>query len=198
MGRQNEMISNLENLNCDDTEPIKESNNEWKKYMLNLSKSIAGNTQQFNCLLNIINDGFLKELNGRINDLNHVNNVYYDEDVNDHTQKIDFIKLKDNVNQRHDEISNDVKTSKETISKQEDDETKDENDDNNNNTKIKELYQGLLTTNTNWNELISISSTMYTESESAKNNLIQQLLSKYMKLQELMEKVDKLPSTKLF
>jgi len=76
--------------------------------------------------------------------------------------------------------------------------TKDENDDNNNNTKIKELYQGLLTTNTNWNELISISSTMYTESESAKNNLIQQLLSKYMKLQELMEKVDKLPSTKLF
>mmetsp|Transcript_50997 Transcript_50997/g.45801 ORF Transcript_50997/g.45801 Transcript_50997/m.45801 type:complete len:530 (-) Transcript_50997:37-1626(-) len=202
--RQNEMISSLKDLNCDTT-PIKESNDEWKKYILNLSKSIAGNTKQFNYLLNIINDGFLKELNGRIKDLINVNNIYYDED----DQDIIFDKLQEIVNQRHEEIETEINTKQkeQDIDKEERDKELDENkfdaddgdsNDNDNYSKIKQLYGGLLSTNIDWNKLIKTSTTMYDESQTSKNNLINELLSKYSNLQQLINKVDKLPSTVLF
>eukprot|EP00483_Globobulimina_turgida_P000525 UN00525 len=202
------MIKNLENVNGDgDNEKIKESNAEWKKYMLNLSKSIVGNTELFNGLFGVVNDGFLKELNGRIGDLGEVNNVYYDEEVK---EEIDFDKLKVKVDGRHEEILNDVSKAKDDIFKQEKEKEKEEskgdesddvdvgNDGEDNFSKMKELYEGLLSTNINWNELISTSGMMYKESQAAKNNLIEQLLAKYTKLQDYIGKVEKLPSTVLF
>eukprot|EP01084_Bolivina_argentea_P084425 152678_1 len=189
--RQDEMIKNLENLGGEtkDNEAIKESNDEWKKYVLNLSQTIIGNTQQFNCLLSMIRGGFLKELNGRIEDLNHVNNAYYEEEVPQ--EEAEFGTLKENVDQRHEEISEEINASK--LEDKEEEAAENSNDD-----KIKELSEGLLTTNQNWNELIETSSGMFKESQTAKNNLIEQLLAKYGKLQELLSKVDKLPSTVLF
>jgi len=189
--RQNEMETNLANLNCD-IKPVKESNDEWKKYMLNLSQCIIGNIQQFDQLSNIINNGFLKELNGRTMDLKDVNNVYYDE------EQIDFEQIQNKVDQRHDEISNDIQTAKEEILKREENEIKEKEKEDEDTAKINELYQGLIATNNNWNEVISSSSSMYAESTKSKNNLIQQIMSKYAKLQELMMKVEKMPSTVLF
>merc|ERR1712003_378225 len=65
--RQEQMVQNLEELNCN-TQPIKQSNDE---YTLNLSKFILHASAKQNAIQKI-NDGFLKELNGRINDLNEI------------------------------------------------------------------------------------------------------------------------------
>ena len=199
--RHNEMVSNLEGLSCD-TEPIKKSNDEWKKYILNLSKTIAGNTTQLSHLMNILNDGFLKELNGRIDDLNGINNVYYEEDDGDTT----FVALKQDVDQRHGEISNDVEASRVEIMKQldrpqeetqsEDVESEVEEEDSNVN-QITSLYDGLLGTNSSWNELMKNCSSMHTESQGAKTELVNQLMRKYARMEQLMGRVSQLPATKL-
>merc|ERR1712003_265647 len=99
--RQEQMVQNLEELNCN-TQPIKQSNDE---YTLNLSKFILHASAKQNAIQKI-NDGFLKELNGRLVDLNEINNVYYDETVSD--EKIDFSQLKSNVDLRHEVIFKEI------------------------------------------------------------------------------------------
>jgi len=196
--RHNEMVSNLEGLNCD-TNPVKQSNDEWKQYILNLSRTIAGNNTMLNQMMNILNDGFLKELNGRIGDLNGINNVYYEE------QDADFNVLKEGVKQRHGEISTDVQSSREEMVKQvdgSDEDTRDEDagDDDVGNSQLKQmisLYDGLLGTNTSWDELMQNCSTMHTESQNAKIHLVDQLMMQYDKVEQLVGKVDQLPATKL-
>merc|ERR1712228_471151 len=88
MGRQDAMVNSLEELSCGNEaiKDIKASNDEWKDYMLHLSQSILKESNQKNRIKKI-SDGFLKELNGRINDLCDINNVYYDEDVENGKKK---------------------------------------------------------------------------------------------------------------
>merc|ERR1712228_782315 len=189
--RQDAMVNSLEELSCGNEaiKDIKASNDEWKDYMLHLSQSILKESNQKNKIKKI-SDGFLKELNGRINDLCDINNVYYDEDEN-----IGFEALKNNVDDRHDDISKDIQATNENQEEEEQDENENEDEAE---SQTNELYQGLLQTNQTWNALISSSSESFKESQIAKNDLIQQLLSKYAKLINLTQKVEAVPATVLF
>merc|ERR1719361_1963271 len=189
--RQDAMVNSLEELSCGNEaiKDIKASNDEWKDYMLHLSQSILKESNQKNKIKKI-SDGFLKELNGLINDLCDINNVYYDEDEN-----IGFEALKNNVDDRHDDISKDIQATNENQEEEEQDENENEDEAE---SQTNELHQGLLQTNQTWNALISSSSESFKESQIAKNDLIQQLLSKYAKLINLTQKVEAVPATVLF
>merc|ERR1719419_2224270 len=97
--RHSEMESKMESLSSD-TEPAAQSNREWKQYLLNLSKAVAANSDGLSHLIKMLDDGFLKELNGRIRDLDGINNVFFEEE-----QMEDFEALKQAVDRRHGEIS---------------------------------------------------------------------------------------------
>merc|ERR1712060_466809 len=99
-----------------------------------------------------------------------MNNVYYDEEE----QQRDFEQIKEVVDDRHDDISKDIQESNEEA--KEDDNVDDETEQD---SKTKTLTEGLLQTNEEWNALISTSSESFKESQAAKSNLIQELLSKY-------------------
>merc|ERR1712176_1090234 len=103
--RQQKMMNSLEELNCGEEKlkEMKDSNDEWKKYMLNLSQKISDELAKRGEIKRI-SDGFLKELRGRIRDLTDINNVYYDEE-----DKTDFEQLKNDVDERHDFILKDIR-----------------------------------------------------------------------------------------
>merc|ERR1712130_170981 len=183
------MLNSLEELNCGEQrlKEMKDSNDEWKKYMLSLSQKISDELEKRGEIKRI-SVGFLKELRGRIRDLKDINNVYYDEE-----NKTDFEQLKNDVDERHDNISKEIGEKEE----EEDGDDKEETDEDAY-TQAKELVEGLLQTNRTWNELISTSSESYKQSVTAKNALIQQLLAKYENLTKLTKKVEALPATLLF
>merc|ERR1711948_77099 len=114
-------MNSLEELNCGEEKlkEMKDSNDEWKKYMLNLSQKISNELAKRGEIKRI-SDGFLKELRGRIRDLTDINNVYYDEE-----NKTDFDQLKNDVDERHDVISKDIRE------RQEEEEDVDAGDDDN-------------------------------------------------------------------
>jgi len=194
--RQQNMVNSLEELNCGEErlKEMKDSNDEWKGYMLSLSQKISDELEKRGEIKRI-SDGFLKELRGRIQDLQDINNVYYDEEDN----KADFEQLKKEVDERHDDISKEIgENDAENNSKKDEDEDGDDNEDADIDQQAKELVDGLLQTNRTWNDLISTSSESYKESVSAKNDLIRQLLIKYDKLNKLTKKVESMPATVLF
>merc|ERR1719221_1861050 len=106
--RQQKMLNSLEDLSCGDDaiQDIKESNDEWKQYVLNLSASILKGNDENNQTI----DEFLKELIGRTNDVKSINSVYYEEAE----QQTDFAKLKQSVDKRHDEISSAINQKEES------------------------------------------------------------------------------------
>ena len=59
---------------------MEQGNGEWHQYLLSLSKAIAGNAEQMARVLDLVQQGFLKGLEGRFLDLGHLNGVYYDEE----------------------------------------------------------------------------------------------------------------------
>merc|ERR1740129_2667791 len=158
-------------------------------------------------VLGLVQQGFLKELEGRFRDLGHLNGVYYDEE--EVQGGADLASLKQGVDERHGEISAEVQASQETLAaqqserKQAEQDADDEEDEaqeseaEGNYAKIKELFEGLLATNSSWNELIATSATWHGESQAAKNGLVEQLLAKYAQMQEWTDKVEQMPATKL-
>jgi len=204
--RQQAMVENLKKLDSNDVQPVEEGNAEWRQYLLSLSKAIAGNAEQMAQVLGLVQTGFLKELEGRRRDLGHINNVYYDEERD--AEQADLESLKQGVDERHGEISQEVQASQEQLAAQEserkqdedenaDDEEARESEAESNQSKIKALLEGLLATNSSWNELIATSSTMHGESQTAKNGLVEKLLEKYAQMQEWTAKVEQMPATKL-
>merc|ERR1712176_1193207 len=97
------------------------------------------------------------------------------------------------VDKRHDEISSAINQKEESTDDADDKEEADSNP-----SQTSEFCHGLLQTNRRWNELISLSSVSFKESQAAKRNLIQQLLLKYEKLIKLTSKVNSMPATVLF
>lgn len=183
--------------------------NAYAGFILNLSKSIAGNSINFDKLVALY-DHFTKELQGRVEDLKKINDVYYNEVKEDEYSdgKTPFLTLKNKVNDRHDEISkavkgdnNDNNEDKEKKDEENDDNKNDEDnnkeDEDNSTKKVKEIYEGLINSNQEYNELVIDSSSKYDTSQNEKARLVSEFYTRYQSVEQLIQKINGLPSLKV-
>merc|ERR1712228_487389 len=103
--RGDEMVDKFDNdLHSNNVDQIKQNNDRWRLWLNNLSLGMAKNGELFNQLMDVY-EYYLKELKGRVSDLMSVNESYYtnkgEESVDGETQ---FVKLKECVVERHDEV----------------------------------------------------------------------------------------------
>ena len=210
--RQDEVANNLKGLGASNTmmDNFKDHGKNYSKFILNLSKSIAGNSVNFDKLVTAY-DYFTKELKGRIDDLITINKIYYNE-INDDEYKDDtktpFDILKDTIITRHKEIKDAIDAVNAKNSNDDADESKDDpdvDDDNNgataetnkNEAKVKEIYDGLVSNNVEYNGTAVESSSKYDTSQNVKAQLVSEFYERYKKVENLIQKINKVPATKI-
>jgi len=206
-----------------DVEEMKTKNDRWSNWLGGLSMAMAKNGALFKQLLDVY-EFYLKELKGRVRDLERVNNSFYtnkgdtakrneeekgdkereQEEDDRYEEPIDeWTALKKTVNARHEEVEGQFKSMTGTQS-----EETTANGDNYGGTKekaaldanaekVQQIREGLLVNNGNWREMIDTVSTDYDGMSAVKKGMVSALTSSAIEMKVLLDLVVKIPQRKI-
>ena len=206
--RGDEMVDKFDNdLHSDNVDQIKKNNDRWSLWLNKLSEGMAKNGALFNQLMDVY-EYYLKELKGRIADLIAVNDSYYTNKGENADGEGQFVKLKESVVERHNEVEGvlvQIEKKEETQNEADEQEAienygaedKEKEALDANKEKVKLIRDSLKLNNKDWRELIDSVSGDYNAMSQEKKKLVIGLNESTDELKTLLDLVCKIPKRKI-